>query len=182
MVAAGFDAGVRYDERLEQDMIAVPIGPRVQRFAVAAAPAYLAAHGRPKHPQDLLAHACIRHRFPSGATPPWEFERKGKIVRVTPSGPLIANTLELKLSAAIAGLGIVHSFEEHLAASIARGALESDEEELAGRTSGSIPRLRRSATPACAAARLHRLCESATAALVPEGLRRPTVDIDPFPQ
>ena len=88
-------------------MIAVPIGPRVQRFAVAAAPAYLAAHGRPEHPEDLLAHACIRHRFPSGATPPWEFERKGKIVRVTPSGPLIANTLELKLSAAIAGLGIV---------------------------------------------------------------------------
>jgi DNA-binding transcriptional LysR family regulator len=124
VVAAGFDAGVRYDERLEQDMIAVPIGPRVQRFAVAAAPAYLAAHGRPKHPKDLLAHACIRHRFPSGATPPWEFERKGKIVRVTPSGPLIANTLELKLSAAIAGLGIVHSFEEHLAASIARRELE----------------------------------------------------------
>ncbi len=124
VLAAGFDAGVRYDERLEQDMIAVPIGPRVQRFAVAAAPAYLAAHGRPKHPKDLLAHACIRHRFPSGATPPWEFERKGKIVRVTPSGPLIANTLELKLSAAIAGLGIVHSFEEHLAASIAHGELE----------------------------------------------------------
>jgi DNA-binding transcriptional LysR family regulator len=124
VVAAGFDAGVRYDERLEQDMIAVPIGPRVQRFAVAAAPVYLAEHGRPKHPKDLLAHACIRHRFPSGATPPWEFERKGEIVRVTPSGPLIANTLELKLSAAIAGLGIVHSFEEHLAASIARGELE----------------------------------------------------------
>jgi DNA-binding transcriptional LysR family regulator len=124
VLAEGFDAGVRYDERLEQDMIAVPIGPRVQRFAVAAAAAYLAAHGRPKHPKDLLAHACIRHRFPSGATPPWEFERKGEIVRVTPSGPLIANTLELKLSAAIAGLGIVHSFEEHLAASIARGELE----------------------------------------------------------
>jgi DNA-binding transcriptional LysR family regulator len=124
VLAAGFDAGVRYDERLEQDMIAVPIGPRVQRFAVAAAPAYLAAHGRPKHPKDLLAHACIRHRFPSGVTPPWEFERKGEIVRITPSGPLIANTLALKVGAAVAGLGIVHSFEEHLAASIARGELE----------------------------------------------------------
>jgi DNA-binding transcriptional LysR family regulator len=124
VLAAGFDAGVRYDERLEQDMIAVPIGPRVQRFAVAAAPAYLAAHGRPKHPKDLLAHACIRHRFQSGVTPPWEFERDGEIVRVTPSGPLIANTLELKLCTAVAGLGIVHSFEEHIAPPIARGELE----------------------------------------------------------
>jgi DNA-binding transcriptional LysR family regulator len=124
VLAAGFDAGVRYDERLEQDMIAVPIGPRVQRFAVAAAPAYLAAHGRPKHPKDLLAHACIRHRFQSGVTPPWEFERDGEIVRVTPSGPLIANTLELKLGAAVAGLGIVHSFEEYLLPPIARGELE----------------------------------------------------------
>jgi DNA-binding transcriptional LysR family regulator len=124
VLSIGCDAGIRYDERLEQDMIAVPIGPRVQRFAVAAARVYLAAHGRPKHPKDLLTHACIRHRFPSGVTPPWEFERDGEIARITPSGPLIANTLELKLSAAVAGLGIVHSFEEHLAASIARGELE----------------------------------------------------------
>jgi len=124
VLAAGFDAGVRYDERLEQDMIAVPIGPRVQRFAVAAAPAYLAAHGRPKHPKDLLAHACIQHRFPSGVTPPWEFERKGEIVRISPTGPLVANTTELRLSVAIAGLGIIFSFEEHLAAALAAGELE----------------------------------------------------------
>ena len=38
VLAAGCDAGIRYDERLEQDMIAVPIGPRVQRFATAASP------------------------------------------------------------------------------------------------------------------------------------------------
>ena len=54
VLAAGCDAGIRYDERLEQDMIAVPIGPRVQRFAVAASPAYLDRHGRPEHPRDLL--------------------------------------------------------------------------------------------------------------------------------
>jgi len=69
VLAAGFDAGIRYDERLEKDMIAVPIGPRVQRFVTAASPAYLAAHGRPLHPRDLLRHACIRHRFASGAVP-----------------------------------------------------------------------------------------------------------------
>jgi DNA-binding transcriptional LysR family regulator len=68
--AAGFDAGIRYGERIEQDMIAIPIGPRVQRFVTAASPAYLAAHGRPAHPKDLLTHRLIRHRFGSGITPP----------------------------------------------------------------------------------------------------------------
>ena len=76
MLASGCDAGIRYDERLEQDMIAVPIGPRTQRFATAASPKYLSHHGRPEHPRDLLAHACMRGRFSSGASmSPWEFER-----------------------------------------------------------------------------------------------------------
>lgn len=57
VLAAGFDAGVRYGERLEQDMIAVPIGPRRRRFASGASPAYLAARGMPTHPRDLLDHA-----------------------------------------------------------------------------------------------------------------------------
>jgi DNA-binding transcriptional LysR family regulator len=124
VLAAGYDAGVRYDERLEQDMIAVPIGPRVQRFASAAAPSYLAQHGWPKHPKDLLNHACIRHRFPSGVIPPWEFERKGEIVRVNVLGPLIASSGEMQVSAAVAGLGIVSSFEDYLAPSLASGELE----------------------------------------------------------
>ena len=89
VLAAGCDAGIRYDERLEQDMIAVPIGPRVQRFATAASPAYLDARGRPQHPRDLLAHACLRGQFASGAMPIWEFERDGEVVRVDPGGPLV---------------------------------------------------------------------------------------------
>jgi DNA-binding transcriptional LysR family regulator len=124
VLAAGCDAGIRYGERLEQDMIAVPIGPRVQRFAVGAAPSYLAAHGRPQHPSDLLQHACILHRFPSGVSAPWEFERNGKVVRVSPTGPLVAMTIELELGAAIAGLGLIASFEELLAPAFASGALE----------------------------------------------------------
>src|SRR5262249_58794045 len=59
VLAAGCDAGIRYDERLEQDMIAVPIGPRIQRFAAAAAPAYLAPPRRPAHPPALLGPACL---------------------------------------------------------------------------------------------------------------------------
>jgi DNA-binding transcriptional LysR family regulator len=124
VLAAGFDAGIRFDERLEQDMIAEPIGPRVQRFVAAASPAYLAARGRPPHPEDLLGHACIRHRFASGVSPPWEFERDGEVVRISPTGPLIATTVELEVSAAIAGIGVICSFEEYLAPALASGALE----------------------------------------------------------
>jgi len=66
IVNAGFDAGVRYGEHLEQDMIAVSLG-LPQRYALVAVPDHLARHGRPKHPRDLLGHACIRVRFSSGA-------------------------------------------------------------------------------------------------------------------
>lgn len=123
VLAAGFDAGVRYDERLEQDMIAVPIGPRRQRFATAASAIYLEKHGHPQHPRDLLQHACIRHRFSSGVTPNWEFEREGEIVRISPAGPLIATTTDLRISAAMAGVGIVYSFEDHLAPYMKDGTL-----------------------------------------------------------
>ena len=123
VLAAGFDAGIRYEERLEQDMIAVPIGPRLQRYAAAAAPGYLAAHGRPDHPKDLLGHSCIRHRFASGVTIAWEFERNGEIVRISPPGPLVATTIDLEISAAVAGLGVIKCFEGYLAPALASGAL-----------------------------------------------------------
>jgi len=127
VLAAGCDAGIRYDERLEQDMIAVPIGPRVQRFATAASPAYLDARGRPQHPRDLLAHACLRGQFASGAMPIWEFERDGEVVRVDPGGPLVVRlggAADLAVDAAIAGLGIVSLFEEWLRPHLDSGALE----------------------------------------------------------
>ena len=104
VLAAGCDAGIRYDERLEQDMIAVPIGPRVQRFATAASPAYFAAHGRPEHPRDLLDHACLRGRFASGTSPIWEFERDGEIVKIDPTGPLMVRlgaAVDLAVDAAV---------------------------------------------------------------------------------
>jgi DNA-binding transcriptional LysR family regulator len=127
VLAAGCDAGIRYDERLEQDMIAVPIGPRVQRFAMAASTAYLDRHGRPQHPRDLLRHACLRGRFPSGTMTPWEFERDGEVVRVDPSGPLLVQigaAIDLAIAAAIAGTGIMYLFEDWLRPHLDSGALE----------------------------------------------------------
>jgi DNA-binding transcriptional LysR family regulator len=127
VLAAGCDAGIRYDERLEQDMIAVPIGPRRQRFATAAAPGYLDLKGRPEHPRDLLAHACLRGRFASGAMTTWEFERDAEVVRIEPTGPLVvqpAGGIDLAVSAAVAGLGVIHLFEAWLGPHIQAGALE----------------------------------------------------------
>ena len=127
VLAAGCDAGIRYDERLEQDMIAVPIGPRIQRFATAAAPAYLDRRGRPAHPRDLLGHACLRGRFASGTMVAWEYERNGEVVRVDPIGPLtvgIGGGTDLAVEAAIAGTGVIYHFEDWLQPHFDRGALE----------------------------------------------------------
>ncbi|MFG1462192.1 LysR family transcriptional regulator [Xanthobacter sp. DSM 24535] len=127
VLAAGADAGIRYDERLEQDMIAVPIGPRIQRFACAAAPAYLNARGRPGHPSDLLDHACLRGRFSSGASPAWEFEREGETVMIEGDGPLLVNmgpAIDLAVEAAIAGTGVIYLFEAWIAPLLKSGALE----------------------------------------------------------
>ena len=127
VLTAGCDAGIRYDERLEQDMIAVPIGPRVQRFAAAASPAYLRRRGRPDHPRELLGHSCLLGRFSSGAMTLWEFERDGETVRVEPTGPLLVGVgaaTDLAVEAAIAGTGIIYLFEDWLRPHLDGGALE----------------------------------------------------------
>jgi DNA-binding transcriptional LysR family regulator len=123
MVAEGFDAGIRYEERVERDMIAAPIGPRVQRFMLAAAPAYLARNGTPKHPRELIGHACIRHRFAGGALAGWEFARGDEVVRINPGGRLIASNGQMEIAAAVAGLGLLHTFEDILKPAIDAGDL-----------------------------------------------------------
>jgi DNA-binding transcriptional LysR family regulator len=124
VLAAGFDAGVRYDERLEKDMIAVPLsGP--QRFVLVASPAYFAAHGRPSHPRDVLDHACIRHRFASGSSYAWEFEKDGEMIRITPTARLTSTNIDLELAACEAGVGLMATFEDFVADALAAGRLES---------------------------------------------------------
>jgi DNA-binding transcriptional LysR family regulator len=127
VLAAGCDAGIRYQETLEKDMIAVPIGPRVQCYALAASRGYLERQGRPRHPRKLLEHACLRLRFASGALVPWEFERAGETIEVEPTGPLVAtlgNAADVLVAAAIAGNGILYLFEDWLRPHLESGALE----------------------------------------------------------
>jgi DNA-binding transcriptional LysR family regulator len=124
IVAAGFDAGVRYGEHLAQDMIAVPLGPP-QRYAVVASAQYVAQHGRPKHPKDLLDHACVRTRFGSGAMLDWEFEKAGRVVKVAPPPKLIATYLGLAMPVVRDGLGFWLTFEGYVREHVKSGALVS---------------------------------------------------------
>ena len=125
-MAEGYDAGIRYEERLEQDMVAIPIGPRRQRFAAAAAPSYLARRGHPGHPRDLMRHACLIGRFPGRPIHAWEFERDGESLKVQVQGPLtvgLGSGADLAVDAALAGVGIVYLFEDWLRPHLDRGAL-----------------------------------------------------------
>ncbi|WP_312631316.1 LysR family transcriptional regulator [Pantoea piersonii] len=123
---AGCDAGIRYGEHLAKDTIAVPIGPRTQRLALAAAPGYLASSGSVVHPADLLEHACIRLKYSSGALIPWEFERAGKTFIVDPPGRLTigVNGASAAIDLARSGKGIIATFENWLQPHFATGDLQ----------------------------------------------------------
>jgi len=124
IVQAGFDAGVRYGEHLAQDMIAVPLGG-AQRYAVVASAQYVAQHGRPAHPRDMLQHPCIRTRFSSGAMLDWEFEKDGHVVNVAPPPTLIAVHPGLAFRAACDGVGYWATFEGYVREALATGRLIS---------------------------------------------------------
>lgn len=124
IVAQGFDAGVRYGEHLAQDMVAVPLGAP-QRYAVVASSDYVAKHGRPLHPKDLLAHACIRSRFSNGVMFDWEFEKNGRVVKISPPAKLTATHLGLALRAVHDGVGYWATFEGYVRYGVKSGALIS---------------------------------------------------------
>ena len=124
IVGAGFDAGVRYGEHLEQDMIAVPLGPP-QRYALVASPGYLAQRGAPKHPRELLDHDCIRIRFSSGTLLDWEFEKAGRAMKISPPAKLVVNHPAPAMRAARDGAGFWLTFRDYVSDAIASGTLVS---------------------------------------------------------
>ncbi|WLH03582.1 LysR family transcriptional regulator [Pseudomonas beijingensis] len=111
IVSGGFDAGVRFGESLAGDMIAVPVGPP-QSFVTVAAPTYLAAKGIAQVPRDLLDHACIARRFPSGKLYAWEYQAEGQPIRLSVTGPLMLEDDALMIQAAKDGAGIAYVYEE----------------------------------------------------------------------
>ena len=120
--AAGFDAGIRYDESLALDMIALPIGP-AQRYALVASPDLARQHGVPQRPEDLLTRPCIRHRFHSGAVLPWEFEKDGERVKIDPDAVLVTTSPEIAIRAAEDRVGWYATFEDFVRPAIEAGRL-----------------------------------------------------------
>ena len=123
VVADRFDAGVRMGNTIDNDMIAVPIGPPLQ-MAVVASPDYFAVNPIPKTPADLTKHQCINQRMPtSGGLYVWDFEKRGRKVNVRVDGPLIFNTAPPQVDAALAGLGVSLLPEDELMSHIESGRL-----------------------------------------------------------
>jgi DNA-binding transcriptional LysR family regulator len=122
IVAGGFDAGVRYEEHLAQDMIAVPLGPP-QCYSLVAAPSVIETYGVPKEPANLVGLPCVVHRFDNGNVLPWEFEKNGRTVRIAPTGQFRSNNLAALLQATLDGLGFFLSFEDWVRADIEAGRL-----------------------------------------------------------
>ncbi len=123
IVAEGLDAGIRLSEAIERDMVQVRL-TEPGRFVVAAAPSYLARHGTPQKPQDLLQHDCICIRASrDGARYAWELERGRKTWRVPVRGTVTTNDTELMRVLAVAGVGLLYMFEPEIADELRRGSL-----------------------------------------------------------
>jgi DNA-binding transcriptional LysR family regulator len=123
IVTGGFDAGIRLGDAIDQDMVAVPITGD-QREAVVAAPAYLAKHGKPTHPRELLQHRCIGWRpAPNAAPYRWEFSENGTPFDVAVEPRVTTNDLRLMLRVTLAGGGITFATEETFRPYVATGEL-----------------------------------------------------------
>lgn len=123
IVAGCYDAAIRIGEVIEQDMVAIKLGPDLRQVAVAS-PDYLARRGTPQYPHELTSHCCIGWRWPGHETPyKWEFQENGKWVEVAVAGPVITNLKDFGLQAAIDGLGIAFATELMIAPHVAAGRL-----------------------------------------------------------
>ncbi|MGH8415850.1 MAG: LysR family transcriptional regulator [Pseudomonas sp.] len=108
IVSHGFDAGIRYDDVLSEDMVVVPLISPME-FIVAGSPAYVAARGVPVLPEDLLNHDCINYRnAETGLLPKWDFEQSGKAVKIAVQGRVASNDTDLIIRAALDGFGFAY--------------------------------------------------------------------------
>jgi DNA-binding transcriptional LysR family regulator len=123
IVAEGYDAGVRLTEAIERDMVQVRLTDAF-RFVVVAAPDYLARHGTPERPEDLLRHECLTFRSQTtGALYAWELERGRRSWRIPVRGGVITNDHLVCVSLAAQGLGLAYAFEPAVRALIDAGQL-----------------------------------------------------------
>ena len=124
IVADRIDAGIRFGDIVEKDMIAVRIGSDIQ-MAVVGAPSYFADHPVPRTPRDLAGHRCINYRhIRSGGLYAWDFEEKGRRFEVRVEGPLVFNNSDLLRESALAGHGLAYVYGDEVAADVKAGRLK----------------------------------------------------------
>jgi DNA-binding transcriptional LysR family regulator len=129
LTANNLDAGVRIGEMVERDMIAVRLTPDL-RWSVLGAPSYFAARGRPRTPEELTRHECIRYRFlTAGSVYRWEFVRGGRDFSVDVYGSVTVNDGTLMMSFALKGMGLIYTADLFAAHEVAAGQLETVLEE-----------------------------------------------------
>jgi DNA-binding transcriptional LysR family regulator len=123
IVAERIDAGIRFGDIVEKDMIAVRIGPDI-RMAVVGAPSYFADHEVPRTPRELAGHRCINYRHVrSGGLYAWDFEDKGRPYEVRVEGSLVFNNADLIREAALMGQGLAYVYNDQVAVDIKAGRL-----------------------------------------------------------
>ncbi|MET0592984.1 MAG: LysR substrate-binding domain-containing protein, partial [Polyangiaceae bacterium] len=123
-VAEGYDAGVRLTEAIERDMVQVRL-TNAFRFVVVGSPSYLARHGTPERPEDLLRHQCITFRSPTtSALYAWELERGRRTWRVPVRGGVVTNDGGMNITLAEQGLGLTYASEPAVTEQLRTGRLK----------------------------------------------------------
>lgn len=124
IVAEGYDAGIRLAESVPQDMIAVPLTPDI-RMLIVATPEYLARHGTPQSPDDLLKHQSVGMRMSHGGIYHWELERNQQKINVNVPPRIVLNEMRAIHRAALSGVGIAFISNWFVDEDIAAGRLIS---------------------------------------------------------
>lgn len=123
IVGEGFDAALRVTALPDSSLLARKLCD--MPLHLVAAPKYLEARGRPKHPLHLAEHACIAYAYQAG-NETWRFRHRktGEVATVRPTGPLRANNGDVMVPSLIAGLGFGILPEFFLRDALADGRLE----------------------------------------------------------
>jgi DNA-binding transcriptional LysR family regulator len=123
IVGRGFDAGIRFGNLVERDMVAVRVGPPIV-VTILASPGYLARRGTPAHPEELMRHDCIRLRHvSSGQIERWRFARGDETLAMDVSGRLVVNDSATLVQSALDGLGVAYMINGYIERFVANGHL-----------------------------------------------------------
>jgi DNA-binding transcriptional LysR family regulator len=123
IVEGGFDAGIQLGERIDRDMVAVPVTGDI-RMTVVGAPSYFARKPKPRHPRDLVEHDCLNWHATAQMLPyRWEFTEGGREIAVAVPSRVISTDSAIRISLVRAGLGVTIVYEDEVREYVARGEL-----------------------------------------------------------